>query len=98
MDDVHHLEHDARPLLVRAVARGDEEQIAGGQVAGDLVRDRHRERARQVLDGVAADVFEPSHLLVALRIELVEPEEAIDVSMVGVVEAVPVDDRVAAQE
>ena len=31
MDDVHHLEHDARPLLVRALARRDQEQVARRQ-------------------------------------------------------------------
>ena len=83
VDDVHHLEHDARPLLVRAVARGDEEQIARGQVGGDLVGDRHRERARQVVDRVGADVLEPRHLVVRLGVELVEPQEPVDLGVVG---------------
>ena len=90
MDDVHHLEHDARPLLVRAVARGDEEQVARRQVGGDLVGDRHRERAREVIDRVGADVLEAAHLFVRLGVELVEPQEAIDLAVIGEAEVVPV--------
>ena len=76
VDDVHHLQHDARPLLVRTVARRDQEQVARGEIGGDLVGDRHRERARQVIDRVGADVLEPAHLLVGFGIELVEAQEA----------------------
>ena len=78
-------------------ARGDEEQIARGQVGGDLVGDRHRERAREVVDRVGADVLEPRHLVVGLGVELVEAQEPVDLGVVGERQPVPVDHRVAAQ-
>ena len=38
------------------------------------------------------------HLVVRLGIELVEPEEPIDLGVVGEVQPVPVDDRLAAEQ
>ena len=98
MDDVHHLEHDARPLLVRPGARRDEEQVARRQILGDLVWNRHRERAREVVDRVAAQIFEPTDLVVRFGIELVQPQEPIDLGVIDEPELVPVDHRVAAQQ
>jgi hypothetical protein len=96
LDDVHHLQDHARPLLVGSAAGGDEEQVARREVRGDLVGDRHRECARQVVHRIAADVLESTHLVVGLGIELVEAQEAIDLAVIGEGQSVPVDYRFAA--
>jgi hypothetical protein len=71
--------------------------IAGGQVGGDLVRNRHRECTREVIHRVATNVLEPPELVLRLGVELVEPEEPVDLGVVDERQSMPVDDRLAAQ-
>ena len=62
----------------------------------DVGRDAVAEVARQVLDGVGAQLLEAVHVVGESRVELVQDEEAVDLGGVGEGEAVPVDDRAAA--
>jgi hypothetical protein len=98
IDDVHHLQHDARGALVRAGARRDQEQVAGRDVVGDLVGQRQLVDPGQVVDGVGADRLEPIELGVVGGVELTQPQEPVDRGVVGEAQLVPVDDRVAAQQ
>jgi len=95
MDDVHHLQHDARELLVRAVARRHEEQVARGELFGDVVAEREVERTAEIVDRVGAQLFEPADLFVGFGIELVEPQEPVDLAVVLERETVPIDHRIA---
>ena len=84
--------------LLAAARRGEQEQLARRHGVRHVLGDAVAEVARQVLDGVGAQLLEAVHVVGVVGIELVAREEAVDLGGVGEGEAVPVDDRAAAQE
>ena len=78
--------------------RGEQEQLARRHAVRDLLGDAVAEVARQVLDGLGAQLLEAVHVVGDGGIELVDAQEAIDLGDVGEREPVPVDDRAAAQK
>jgi len=96
--DVHDLQDDAGVGAAPPLLRGDEQEIARRHAVCDLVGDLQAEVALEVLDGRLAQLAEPAHVVLVLRLELVDPEEAVDLLAIREVEAVPVDDRSAAEQ
>ncbi len=78
--------------------RRQQEQLARRHLVRDLVGDPVAEAARQVLDGVFAQVLESLHVRLSFGVELVEPQKAVDLVEVLERHVMPVDDRAAAEQ
>ena len=75
-----------------------EQEVARRDAVGDLVRDVEAQVPLEVLDRLGAQLLQPAHVVLVARVELVDPQEAVDLLAVGEVQAVPVDDRPPPQE
>ena len=98
MHDVHDLQDDAGVRAPPPLLRGDQQQVARRHAVRDLVGDLEAEVTLQVLDGRLAQLAQPAHVVLVVGIQLVDPQEAVDLVAVGEVQPMPVDDRAAAQE
>ncbi len=97
MDDVHRLEDGARAELpVTAAGREQEQLLHGGALDG--LGDGELEVATQVGDRLVLDALQPRPIGGLVGTELLRDEEAAGGGGVLEVEAVPVDDRVAAED
>jgi len=100
VEDVHDLQHDAGVGAAAALPllRGHERQIARRDAAFHLERNVDAEVPLAVLHGLLPQVLESTHVGLAARVELVHPQEAVDLLALREVRMMPVDHRPAAQQ
>jgi hypothetical protein len=98
VEHVHDLQHDAGRGPPLALLRRDQEQVAHGDALGQLLGDAEVQMTLHVLDRLLPQVLQAVHVQLAVRIELIYPEETINLGPIGEIQAVPVDHRAATQQ
>ncbi len=97
MDDVHHLQDHAGADLLVPLARGHEHEVFDREL-GDRAGDGVLEIAAQIGDRFVLDRVEARAVCRTVDVELLHAEELLGVVAREVVQALPVDDRVAAED